>query len=61
MGPRAVGKTFWIDYLLETYGSRLGRVKNTTTRAPRDERDHMSYNFISKKEFRNGLRGHRFL
>ena len=61
VGPRAVGKTFWINYLIMKYAHRLGRVKNTTTRKPRDGLDYLSYNFISEEEFVEGLKNHLFL
>lgn len=61
VGPRCVGKTFWSDRLLEKLKGKLLRVKNTTTRAPRDKKDYDSYRFISKKEFRKGIREYRFL
>lgn len=61
VGPRAVGKTFWIDQLTEAHGSNLGRIRNTTTRKPRNDRDHLSYHFVSKREFEQGLRENRFL
>ncbi|MBI3633879.1 MAG: hypothetical protein HY226_06370 [Candidatus Vogelbacteria bacterium] len=61
VGSRAVGKTFWADQLIATYGERLVRVKNTTTRSPRNERDHLTYNFISEKDFRCGIEAGNFL
>jgi len=61
VGPRAVGKTFWSERLLRTFPFNLKRVKNTTTRAPRDEKDHESYNFVSREEFEQGIREDRFL
>ena len=61
VGPRAVGKTFWIDTLLEESGGAIGRIKNTTTRIPRNDADCLSYNFVSKEEFELGLKEYRFL
>lgn len=61
VGPRCVGKTFWSDRLLEKLKDQLLRVKNTTTREPRDKKDHDSYRFISKKEFRKGIGEYQFL
>lgn len=61
VGPRAIGKTFWSDHLLRIFPEKLQRVKNTTTREPRNEKDYESYNFISREEFENGIRENRFL
>lgn len=61
VGQRAVGKTFLIDRLVGLAGHNVGRIKNTTTRKPRDKRDHLSYSFISKREFRRRLQGGYFL
>ncbi len=61
VGPRAVGKTFWTDALISFYGNRLARIRNTTTRQPRDDRDRLSYNFISEEEFRRGIAAGYFL
>ncbi|MBI3632789.1 MAG: hypothetical protein HY226_00700 [Candidatus Vogelbacteria bacterium] len=61
VGSRAVGKTFWADQLIATYGEKLARVKNTTTRSPRNERDHLTYNFVSEEEFARGVESGNFL
>lgn len=61
VGQRAVGKTFWSNWLIDYFGDRLRRIKNTTTRQPRDEKDHESYNFISREEFERGIKEYRFL
>lgn len=61
VGPRAVGKTFWSDYLLGRFRGKLKRVKNTTTRIPRNREDHASYQFIGVAEFKQGIREHQFL
>ncbi len=61
VGARAIGKTFWSDFLLKYFGAGLGRVKNTTTRSPRNKADYKSYRFVSKEEFEKGIREHQFL
>jgi guanylate kinase len=61
VGPTAVGKTFWMDRLLEHCGSKLGKVKNTTTRQPRGREDHSNYNFVTKRQFQDGIRDGAFL
>ncbi len=61
VGPRAVGKTFWSDKIISIFGNRLGRIKNTTTRPPRDEKDHLSYRFVSKRVFKQEIREGKFL
>ncbi|MEK7066534.1 MAG: hypothetical protein AAB965_03135, partial [Patescibacteria group bacterium] len=57
----AVGKTFWIDTLLKKWEGAIGRIKNTTTRLPRNDADYLSYNFISKEEFEQWIKDGRFL
>ncbi|MDP1719207.1 MAG: hypothetical protein Q8L24_02160 [bacterium] len=61
VGARAIGKTFWSDFLLKSFGKSLGRVKNTTTRTPRSPEDHESYRFISEAEFNTEIRSCQFL
>ncbi len=61
IGARAVGKTFWSNILMAHFGGKLRRVKNTTTRKPRDASDHESYNFVSEEEFKRGIGEYRFL
>ncbi|MEK7640835.1 MAG: hypothetical protein AAB389_02465 [Patescibacteria group bacterium] len=61
VGARAIGKTFWSDFLLKHFSASLGRVKNTTTRAPRNKEDYKSYRFVSKTEFKKGVKEHQFL
>lgn len=61
VGPRAIGKTFWSDRLLDQFHPGLVRVRNTTTRPPRDNNDHNSYRFVSTKEFREGIVAREFL
>lgn len=56
VGPSAIGKTYWIDRLLARFKGKLNRVKNTTTRQKRDEWDEQSYRFISKTEFKRGVK-----
>ncbi len=60
VGPRAVGKTYWIDRLLGE-NSTLERVKNTTTRPARNADDLASYNFISAEQFTDKVGAHDFL
>lgn len=61
VGPSAIGKTFWSDKLLKRFKTNLVRIKNTTTRAQRNEQDKLSYTFISREEFEEGIKNHRFL
>ncbi|MEK7653725.1 MAG: hypothetical protein AAB345_00380 [Patescibacteria group bacterium] len=61
VGARAIGKTFWSDNLLKHFSGKLGRVKNTTTRAPRNQEDYKSYRFLKKEEFKKGVKEHQFL
>ncbi len=61
VGPSAVGKTYWIERLLQSDGSRLQRVKNTTTRPPRDERDGQYYNLVSEEQFLESAGNFEFL
>ncbi len=61
VGARAIGKTYWSDFLLKRFGERLGRVKNTTTRAPRNQEDYKSYRFVKKDEFEKGIKEYQFL
>ena len=51
VGPSATGKTYWIERLIRQYRKKLERVKNTTTRPPRDESDRKYYNRATKDEF----------
>ncbi len=60
VGPSAVGKTYWSDYLLRKAKGMMKRVKTTTTRPPRNEADNLSYDFISRKEFKKGIQNGRF-
>lgn len=60
VGPSAIGKTYWSDYLLKKTIGMVKRVKTTTTRPPRNEADNLSYNFISRKEFEKGIKSGRF-
>jgi guanylate kinase len=61
VGPTAIGKTFWSDWLLENYFGRLRRVRNTTTRTPRNDADRDSYRFISEEEFKREIDSGNFL
>lgn len=61
VGPSGVGKTFWSGRLIERFGGKLRRIKSTTTRSPRDERDYESYNFVSREDFERGVNERRFL
>ncbi|MDO8466889.1 MAG: hypothetical protein Q7S83_01985 [bacterium] len=61
VGAKAIGKTFWSNWLLEQLGDCLARVKNTTTRQPRDKRDYESYRFVTKEEFLKSRAEHKFL
>lgn len=61
VGPSAVGKTYWSEILKSHFGSSLERVKNTTTRSPRDERDQNYYHRVSREIFEVGIQNHAFL
>lgn len=61
VGARAIGKTFWSDFLLKNFSGQLGRVKNTTTRPPRNTEDHESYRFLNDEEFTKGIKESQFL
>lgn len=61
VGARAIGKTFWSDFLLKQFGKQVGRVRNTTTRAPRNPEDHESYRFLTEDEFTKGIKEYQFL
>lgn len=61
VGPSAVGKTYWIERLMQDHPDILRRVKNTTTRPPRDERDGHYYNRVSEKQFLEGVENMEFL
>ncbi len=52
VGPRAIGKTFWIEKLTAYFGGLLQIVRNTTTRAPRHDRESRYYEFVDEQEFR---------
>lgn len=61
VGPRAVGKTYAIEKLISEFGSRLKRVKNFTTRQPRNDQDKKYYYFVSKDQFLERLNNFDFL
>ncbi len=54
-------KLRWIPFLKSLSDGRLMRVKNTTTRPPRDERDGHYYNRVSEKQFLEGVENREFL
>lgn len=61
VGARAIGKTFWSEFLLKHFGERLKRVKNTTTRTSRNKEDRKSYQFVREEEFKKGIQEYQFL
>ncbi len=61
VGPSAVGKTFHIENLLKQFSKKLRRIKNTTTRKPRDNSDKESYQFVSKEDFEKKIKEGQFL
>ena len=61
VGPSAIGKTYWSQRLREFFGQRLGLVKNTTTRCPRNTEDLESYYFVSREDFERGIGEKMFL
>ncbi len=61
VGPRAVGKTFWSDRLLQHFPQSIRRIKNTTTRLPRDQKDFESYHFTSIEDFQSEIAKKSFL
>lgn len=61
VGPRAIGKTFWINKLIDRLGGVLSQAKTNTTRPARNEADHQSYNFMNMKEFEDNIRIGNFI
>ena len=61
VGPRAVGKTYWIERLFARNHVRFGRVKTTTTRQPRNGQDQQYYNFVTKEQFQEKVDAREFL
>lgn len=61
VGPRAVGKTYWIERLLAHDHLQLEKVRNTTTRKPRNEEDMQCYNFVTKDQFQEKIDAQEFL
>ncbi|MDE1969966.1 MAG: hypothetical protein KGI50_00060 [Patescibacteria group bacterium] len=61
VGPRAVGKTFYMDRFIEKFPDLLRRIKTTTTRSPRNEKDHEYYSFVSQSEFNTKLAQGQFV
>lgn len=60
-GKTASGKTYWRDRLIAEFGQYVTAVKNTTTRLPRDEADHASYNFVDRETFQLMLERGEFI
>jgi guanylate kinase len=61
VGPSAIGKTYWIDTLIERYAGKLRRVRNTTTRAAREAQDATAYRTVSREEFERGIADNMYL
>ena len=64
VGQSAVGKNFWSERLISSFGNFLRGVKNTTTRQRRpgkEKEDNLTYNFVSRAEFEKGITEGRFL
>jgi|SRR3989344_2804481 len=61
VGSRAVGKTYWSERLLKLPGVKCERVRNTTTREPRNEQDRQYYNFVTKEQFSEKAEEKEFL
>ncbi|MBX4189900.1 hypothetical protein KW791_01200 [Candidatus Parcubacteria bacterium] len=51
VGGTGTGKTFIVNQLIKEFSPTLTRVKTFTTREPRNEQDHESYNFLTPQEF----------
>jgi len=54
VGPSAIGKDYWMIQLRNKFGSKIQRIRNVTTRHPRDARDAESYYFVHKDIFLKG-------
>ena len=61
VGPSAVGKTYAIEKLISEFGSKLKRVKNVTTRPPRDDQDKKYYYLVTKDQFLERMHNSDFL
>ena len=55
VGPSAIGKTYWTEKLKRRFGNRLQRVRNVTTRQPRDDNDKKYYYFVTHQQFEEGI------
>ncbi|MDO8494942.1 MAG: hypothetical protein Q7S32_00240 [bacterium] len=63
VGPTAIGKTYWMNWLLNTLPSKIRRVKNTTTRRLREhnrEEEMSSYNFVARDFFESQIKAGAF-
>ena len=60
VGPSGIKKTYWIDRLQNELGPAIQRVKNVTTRQPRDEQDSKRYYIVTKSQFEEGLKNSAF-
>jgi len=62
VGPRAIGKTFWINRLIKKFSNSLIQVKTTTSRPlVRGKADERTYNFLDKEEFGKAITDGKFL
>lgn len=61
VGPSAVGKTFWIERLKQGFGKKIERVRNVTTRKPRDGNDEKYYHVVDRQQFKKGIEIRSFL
>ena len=51
VGPRTVGKTYFMNQSLEAYPKSLGIIQSTITRPIREEGDRKFYNLVTKEQF----------
>jgi len=61
VGGRLVGKTYAIEKAIRQFGDKLKRVRNVTTRDPRNEQDKKYYYFVTKEQFETGIKNCAFL
>ena len=63
VGPRAIGKSYYIDRLIARYAGMLEGVKTNTTRKrePRDDIGRQAYNFMTPEDFGLGIKDGYFL
>jgi guanylate kinase len=66
VGPRAVGKTFWMKRLVTCLGGEnfgvLKQVKTNTSRPPEErDKNDQTYKFWSREDFERGLSDGKFL